>query len=256
MPDAVLLCSPDLSSNPGASYGRSPMVALNLPTLASDTSMCKVYHGFMSDPQTFKEMSTEFNMGAVLLSPRVLAHVRVNAWSSITRDVALQAALEHFAESYSQSEILGVVPKVFHETRRYGSSLLPVPAWPQPQTLAPMNPKPSTSALVAGQRSKNMSQWLTETQFPLQEALVIKFWRKSGLSNRHAVATFAYWYATVLKLPLLIIDVPSQWCPGPTLSIFEWPEHLVEYGVPFVKFIHDQKLADEIVSEIEWKVTW
>ena len=254
-PDAILIASPDAASNPGACYGSSEMTRLPLPTVQTDPSKCVVYCTSMME-KSFTDVSEQFNLDAMLLSPRVTTQFRNCVWSAVDTPQAFRNALIEFGKVPGAGALYAAAPALFHDARQGVSE--PYAGWPKPMKVRMMeratrsaNASTHEEARSSSSRSTRLLSYETLSGFPLEDALVIDMWRKWGVSNRHAVTTFGYWCATVMKKPLLVIDAASIWSPGAASDIFDWPTSLPEYGVNQVMFVTSEPLADIVRREVD-----
>ena len=255
MPDAILIASPDAASNPGACYGSSEMTRLSLPRVQTDPSKCVVYCTSMKE-KSFTDVSEQFSLYAMLLSPRVTTQFRNCVWSAVDTPQAFRNVLIEFGKVPGAGALYAATPALFHDARQDVSE--PYASWPKPMRVRMMarakrSAQASTheDASSSSTRHPRLASYETLSDFPLEDALVIDMWRKWGVSNRHAVTTFGYWCATVMKKPLLVIDAASIWSPGAASDIFDWPTALPEYGVHQVMFVTSEALADVVRREVD-----
>ena len=255
MPDAILIASIDAASNPGACYGSSEMTRLSLPRVQTDPSKCVVYCTSMME-KSFRNVSEQFSLYAMLLSPRVTTKFRNCVWAAVDTAQAFRNVLIEFGKVPGAGALYAATPALFHDARQDVSE--PYASWPKPMRVrmkarATRSAQASThdEASSSSTRPSQLVSYETLSEFPLEDALVIDMWRKWGVSNRHAVTTFGYWCATVMKKPLLVIDAASSWSPGASSDIFEWPTALPEYGVHKVMFVTSELLADVVRREVD-----
>ena len=201
-------------------------------------------------------MSEQFSLYAMLLSPRATTEFRNCVWSAVDTPQAFLSVLIEVGKKNAAGALYAAAPALFHDARQAPSE--PYASWPKTMKLRMLaRAKPTARASTYGGASSSSGMTAHSencsalSRFHMEEALVIDLWPKWGVSNRHAVTTFAYWLATVMKKPLLVIDAASSWSPGAASEIFDWPQTLPEYGVNQVEFVTTETQAAVVRREVD-----